>query len=98
LARAARRAKHRAITDAAAEGDRVTAAELLARHYLHTVRLVFAELDPRRDLARLRETWRSLLRAPSITCETPADRPQTDRATSATSLSSAAWTASVILR
>jgi DNA-binding GntR family transcriptional regulator len=52
----ARRAEHRAIIDAAAEGDRVTAAELLARHYLHTVRLVFAELDPRRDLARLRET------------------------------------------
>lgn len=52
----ARRAEHRAIIDAAADGDRVAAAELLARHYLHTVQLVFAELDPHRDLARLRET------------------------------------------
>jgi GntR family transcriptional regulator, rspAB operon transcriptional repressor len=52
----ARRAEHRAILDAAAEGDRETAAELLAAHYLHTVRLVFGELDPDRDLSRLRET------------------------------------------
>jgi DNA-binding GntR family transcriptional regulator len=52
----ARRAEHQAILDAAAERDPVAAAELLARHYLHTVRLVFAELDPERDLARLRQT------------------------------------------
>jgi DNA-binding GntR family transcriptional regulator len=52
----ARRAEHRAILDAAGEGDRALAAELLAGHYLHTVRLVFAQLDPDRDLSRLRET------------------------------------------
>jgi DNA-binding GntR family transcriptional regulator len=52
----ARRAEHRAILDAAGERDRVLAAELLAAHYLHTVRLVFAELDPDHDLTRLRET------------------------------------------
>ena len=52
----ARRAEHRAILDAVGEGDRETAADLLADHYLHTVRLVFGELDPGHDLARLRET------------------------------------------
>jgi DNA-binding GntR family transcriptional regulator len=51
-----RRAEHRAILDAVGEGDRETAADLLADHYLHTVRLVFGELDPDHDLARLRET------------------------------------------
>jgi DNA-binding GntR family transcriptional regulator len=52
----ARRAEHRAILDAVGEGDREAAADLLADHYLHTVRLVFGELDPDHDLARLRET------------------------------------------
>ena len=52
----ARRAEHRAILDAVGEGDREAAADLLADHYLHTVRLVFGELDPGHDLARLRET------------------------------------------
>jgi DNA-binding GntR family transcriptional regulator len=52
----ARRAEHRAILDAVGEGDREAAADLLADHYLHTVRLVFDELDPGHDLARLRET------------------------------------------
>ena len=52
----ARRAEHRAILDAVGEGDRAAAADLLADHYLHTVRLVFGELDPGHDLARLRET------------------------------------------
>jgi DNA-binding GntR family transcriptional regulator len=51
-----RRAEHRAILDAVGEGDRETAADLLADHYLHTVRLVFSELDSGHDLARLRET------------------------------------------
>ena len=51
-----RRAEHRAILDAVGEGDREAAANLLADHYLHTVRLVFSELDPGHDLARLRET------------------------------------------
>ena len=52
----ARRTEHQAILDAAAAGDRDAAAELLVDHYLHTVRLVFGELDPGHDLARLRET------------------------------------------
>ena len=52
----ARRAEHRAILDAVGEGDREATADLLADHYLHTVRLVFGELDPGHDLARLRET------------------------------------------
>jgi len=51
-----RRAEHRAILDAVGDGDREAAADLLADHYLHTVRLVFGELDPGHDLARLRET------------------------------------------
>jgi DNA-binding GntR family transcriptional regulator len=46
--------EHRAILDAAAEADADRAAELLAAHYLHTVRLVFGALDPDHDLARLR--------------------------------------------
>jgi DNA-binding GntR family transcriptional regulator len=46
--------EHRAILDAAADGDADAAAELLAGHYLHTVRLVFGALDPDHDLARLR--------------------------------------------
>jgi DNA-binding GntR family transcriptional regulator len=52
----ARRAEHQTIVDAAAAGDRERAADLLASHYLHTVRLVFGELDPDHDLARLCET------------------------------------------
>ena len=52
----ARRAEHQAILDAVAAGDREAAANLLADHYLHTVRLVLGELDPDHDLARLRET------------------------------------------
>jgi DNA-binding GntR family transcriptional regulator len=52
----ARRAEHQAILDAVGAGDREAAADLLADHYLHTVRLVFGELDPCHDLARLRET------------------------------------------
>ncbi|MBV9048455.1 MAG: GntR family transcriptional regulator [Solirubrobacterales bacterium] len=46
--------EHRAILDAAAAGDRDGAAELLAAHYLHTVRLVFGALDSDHDLGRLR--------------------------------------------
>jgi DNA-binding GntR family transcriptional regulator len=52
----ARRAEHQAILDAVGAADREAAADLLADHYLHTVRLVFGELDPGHDLARLRET------------------------------------------
>jgi DNA-binding GntR family transcriptional regulator len=52
----ARRAEHQAILDAVGAGNREAAADLLADHYLHTVRLVFGELDPGHDLARLRET------------------------------------------
>jgi DNA-binding GntR family transcriptional regulator len=46
--------EHRAIVDAAAAGEADAAAELLAAHYLHTVRLIFGVLDPDQDLARLR--------------------------------------------
>jgi GntR family transcriptional regulator, rspAB operon transcriptional repressor len=46
--------EHRAILDAAAAGEPDAAAELLAAHYLHTVRLVFAALDSDHDLGRLR--------------------------------------------
>jgi len=49
-----RAAEHRAILDAAAAGDTDAASELLAAHYLHTVRLVFSGLDPDHDLSRLR--------------------------------------------
>lgn len=50
-----RRAEHREILDAAGARDPDLAAELLAGHYLHTVRLVFSVLDPDRDVSRLRE-------------------------------------------
>jgi DNA-binding GntR family transcriptional regulator len=46
--------EHRAILDAASAGKADAAAELLAAHYLHTVRLIFGALDPDHDLARLR--------------------------------------------
>jgi DNA-binding GntR family transcriptional regulator len=49
-----RAGEHRAILDAAAAGDADGAAELLAAHYLHTVRLVFGALGADYDLARLR--------------------------------------------
>jgi hypothetical protein len=52
--RATRALAHPVILDAAAVGDDAAAAELLTRHYLHTVRLVFEVLDPDRELARLR--------------------------------------------
>lgn len=55
-----RRAEHRAILDAAAERSADAAAELLAAHYLHTVRLVFEQLDPDHDLARLRQAMSTL--------------------------------------
>jgi DNA-binding GntR family transcriptional regulator len=51
-----RRAEHRGLVDAAAAGDSDLAAERLAAHYAHTARLVFAALDPDRDLVRLRTT------------------------------------------
>jgi DNA-binding GntR family transcriptional regulator len=51
----ARRAEHRGILDAAAAHDVDGAAELLAQHYLHTLRLVFEVLEPDHDLARLGE-------------------------------------------
>lgn len=46
--------EHRAILNAAASDDADGAAELLAGHYLHTVRLVFSHIDGDYDLARLR--------------------------------------------
>jgi DNA-binding GntR family transcriptional regulator len=49
-----RRAEHRAILDAAADHDSDLTAELLAWHYIHTVRLVFERLAPVDDLQRLR--------------------------------------------
>lgn len=41
--------------DAAADGDADCTAERLVRHYLHTVRLIFDQLDPAHDLARIPE-------------------------------------------
>jgi DNA-binding GntR family transcriptional regulator len=50
-----RRGEHRSILDAAASGNGDSAAEFLVRHYLHTVRLVFAQLEPGHNLSRIRE-------------------------------------------
>jgi DNA-binding GntR family transcriptional regulator len=49
-----RRREHRSIIDAAAEGDGVLAAELLARHYARTCMFVLGAMDPDHDLTRLR--------------------------------------------
>jgi GntR family transcriptional regulator, rspAB operon transcriptional repressor len=57
---AQRAAEHRAILDAAAAGDQDLAALRLAEHYARTAGLVFAGLDPGHDLARLRETMRTV--------------------------------------
>ncbi len=46
--------EHRKILDAAAAGDPDLAAEVLAAHYVSTAQLIFAVIDPRHDLARLR--------------------------------------------
>jgi DNA-binding GntR family transcriptional regulator len=46
--------EHRGIVDAAAAGEADVAAELLAAHYLQTVRGVLKVMDPSHDLSRLR--------------------------------------------
>jgi DNA-binding GntR family transcriptional regulator len=51
-----RRAEHRALVDAAAEGDVELTAQRLIAHYSRTVALIFAALDSDHDLARLRTT------------------------------------------
>jgi DNA-binding GntR family transcriptional regulator len=53
---AERGAEHRGIVDAIAAGDADMAAERLVEHYIHTVKLIFAALDPEHDLERLRTT------------------------------------------
>jgi DNA-binding GntR family transcriptional regulator len=53
---AERGAEHRGIVDAFAAGDADLAAERLVEHYIHTVKLIFAGLDPEHDLERLRTT------------------------------------------
>jgi DNA-binding GntR family transcriptional regulator len=49
-----RRQEHREILDAAAAGDPDLAAEAIAAHYVRTAQLIFAAVDPARDLGRLR--------------------------------------------
>jgi DNA-binding GntR family transcriptional regulator len=51
-----RRAEHRAILDAARSGDADRTAEELVAHYVRTVRLTAAALDPANPLDRLRQT------------------------------------------
>jgi DNA-binding GntR family transcriptional regulator len=51
-----RRAEHRGLVDAAAEGDVDLTAQRLIAHYSRTVALIFAALDSDHDLARLRTT------------------------------------------
>jgi DNA-binding GntR family transcriptional regulator len=51
-----RRAEHRAIVDAAANGDPDLAALRLVEHYARTATLIFGALDPDHNLARLRTT------------------------------------------
>lgn len=53
-----RSAEHRKLLDAVVHGHAELAARRLAEHYAHTAMLVFAELDPGRDPARLRATLR----------------------------------------
>ncbi len=54
------RAEHRAILDAAAEGDANVAADRLAEHYVRTLPLVFGVLDRDHDLGRLRTAIRAV--------------------------------------
>jgi DNA-binding GntR family transcriptional regulator len=54
--RADRDAEHRGIVDAIVAGDAGLAADRLIAHYIHTVKLIFAGLDPEHDLERLRTT------------------------------------------
>jgi DNA-binding GntR family transcriptional regulator len=51
-----RSAEHRAMLDAAATGDAAGVAEAIAIHYIQTLRLVAAALDPEHPLDRLRTT------------------------------------------
>jgi DNA-binding GntR family transcriptional regulator len=51
-----RRAEHRQVLEAAADGDVERAAEALALHYVRTAQMIFAAVEPERPLRRLRET------------------------------------------
>lgn len=55
-----RRAEHRAILDAATDGDPDRAAERLAVHYARTAALVFDALNSDRNLRRLRAAIRAV--------------------------------------
>jgi DNA-binding GntR family transcriptional regulator len=55
-----RRAEHRAILDAAKEGDADGAAIRLGEHYARSALLSFGALDPSRDLEPLRVTLRAV--------------------------------------
>jgi DNA-binding GntR family transcriptional regulator len=55
-----RHAEHRAIVDAAAARDPDLAALRLAEHYVSTAVLVFRNIDPDHDLARLRITTQTV--------------------------------------
>jgi DNA-binding GntR family transcriptional regulator len=58
---ARRQSEHRALIDAAAEGDVELLVKELAAHYVRSAALVLARLDPDRDPERLRATVRSLV-------------------------------------
>lgn len=55
-----RSAEHRAIVDAAAEGDAALAAHRLVEHYVRTAALIFEGLDPSFDPQRLRVAVRGV--------------------------------------
>jgi DNA-binding GntR family transcriptional regulator len=60
-----RQAEHRAILDAAKAGDTTAVAEGIARHYLGTVRVVVAALDPGHRLDRLEQGFAALIGDPA---------------------------------
>ena len=59
-----RASEHRAIVDAAAMGDVDAALRALIGHYARTVAVIFAGLDPKHDLSRLRAA--ALMVAPGL--------------------------------
>lgn len=68
-----RRAEHRAILEAAKAGDPDRTAECLSVHYARTAALLFAALDPGRDLTRLRSVIRTV--APGAEAALDANEP-----------------------
>lgn len=85
-----RQAEHRAILDAAKAGDSGAVAEAIAHHYLGTVRIVAAALDPNHRLDRLEAGFAALVGTPAPDGTRDAQPPASTTRTTLPSLSPAA--------